>query len=218
MDSMSYMEQREAVASLMRRLYTYRLTTTSGGNISLRISDNLFCITPSKLDKGSLTGEQIAVVSMDGDNLTPELSLSIEVEMHRSALATRPDVNAVVHAHPVHASAFTAMRRKINTRLLAESWYLLEEPAFAPYERMGTKGLASSVADSLSRSNVVLMENHGVITVGKTLIEAFDLIEVLENSARMTVIAETLAGSGRGWEISPLDDRQCRELLRMKQQ
>lgn len=216
MDIKRFASERKAVADLMGRLYTCRLTTTSGGNISLRLSDNLFCITPSKLDKANLVGDKIAIVTMDGENLTPDLPLSIESEMHRQVLLTRPDIQAVVHAHPCYASAFTAMKRPINTRLLAESWFLIEEPAFAPYARMGTVDLAKTVATSLEHANVVLMENHGVLTVGQTLLEAFDLIEVLENSAKMTFITETLASTKVGWETSALDEDRCEELMRMK--
>lgn len=216
MDIKRFASERQSVAALMSRLYTCRLTTTSGGNISLRLTDDLFCITPSKLDKANLTGDLIAVVSMDGENLTPELPLSIESEMHRKALGARPDMQAIVHAHPCYASAFTAMKRPINTKLLAESWFLLEEPAFAPYARMGTVGLAEVVASALGHANVVLMENHGVLTVGKTLLEAFDLIEVLENSAKMTFITETLEATRSGWETSALDKQRCEELLHMK--
>lgn len=216
MDIERFASERAQVAALMNRLYIYRLTTTSGGNISLRLSEDLFCITPSQIDKANLTGDLVAVVNMQGENLTPHLRLSMESEMHRRALVARKDVSAVVHAHPVYASAFTAMRRQVNTKLLAESWYLLGEPAFAPYERMGTHGLARVVSEALAHTNVVLMENHGVLTVGKSLIDAFDLIEVLENSAKMTFITETLAATNRGWETSALDAPRCKEIDQMK--
>jgi len=216
MDIERFAPQRAQVAAMMTRLYQCRLTTTSGGNISLRLSEDLFCITPSKLDKANLTGDLIAVVTFAGENLTPHLPLSIESEMHRKALSNRLDISAVVHAHPSYASAFTAMKRAINTKLLAESWFLLEQPAFASYERMGTVALAEAVAASLAKSNVVLMENHGVLTIGKTLIEAFDLIEVLENSAMMTFVTEMLAATGKGWQTSALDEARCDELMRMK--
>lgn len=215
MDIAQYYTQRQQVADIMKRLYTCRLTTTSGGNISLRLSDDLFCITPSKLDKANLTADLIAVVTMEGENLTPLLPLSIEAGMHRMALESRADISAVVHAHPSFASAFTAMKRPIDTRLLAEAWFLLEKPAFASYARMGTAELAESVAACLATSNVVLMENHGVLTVGKSLIEAFDLIEVLENSAKMTFITSLMNIAQNGC-VSALDDKRCEELMRMK--
>jgi len=106
------------------------------------------------------------------------------------------------------------MKKPINTKLLAESWFLLEEPAFAPYQRMGTPDLASSVVECIAHSDVVLMENHGVLTVGKTLVNAFDLIEVLENSAKMTFITQMMSLSN--WEVSPLNEQKCDELMRMK--
>ncbi|MGI6433096.1 MAG: class II aldolase/adducin family protein [Sphaerochaetaceae bacterium] len=207
--------QRAEVAAVMTRLYNCRLTTTSGGNISYRLNDELFCITPSKLDKANLTKDLIAVVTMEGENLTPHLELSIESEMHRKTLLARSDMNAVVHAHPNYASAFTALKGKINTKLLAEAWFLLEEPAFASYARMGTDSLADVVAQMVKTNNVILMENHGVLTVGPTLVSAFDLIEVLENSAKMTFITEMMALTKK-WEISALDPQRLEELMNMK--
>lgn len=210
-----FAQQRGQVASIMTRLYQTRLTTTSGGNISLRLNKELFCITPSKLDKANLSSDTIAVVTLEGENLTPHLPLSIESEMHRKCLLSRPDIDAVVHAHPVYASLFTAMKGTINTKLLAESWYLLEEPAFAPYSQMGSTSLADTVSQMVKESPVILMENHGVLTIGKTLIEAFDLIEVLENSAKMTFISEMLESTGK-WKISSLNRERSDELMRMK--
>ncbi len=214
MDISRYDSIRTQVADIMGRLYRTRLTTTSGGNISFRLSDELFCITPSQVDKASLTSDVIAVVGFDNTNHTPALRLSIESEMHRRVLMARPDIKAVVHAHPVYASSFTAMREPIHTRLLAESYFLLEEPYFAPYKRMGTADLADSVVEGVKKSNVILMENHGVLTVGKSLIEAFDLIEVLENSAKMTFITRMMGRAGA--EVSPLDQMRCEELMDMK--
>lgn len=214
MDISLYDGIRQQVADTMSRLYRTRLTTTSGGNISFRLSDDLFCITPSQLDKAGLTGEVIAVVGFDGTNHTPHLKLSIESEMHRRVLMARRDINAVVHAHPVYASSFTAMNKPINTHLLAESYFLIGEPYLAPYKRMGTSELADSVVEGIQTTRVVLLENHGVLTVGNSLIEAFDLIEVLENSARMTFITEMMKLTGTA--ISPLDDQRCVELNEMK--
>lgn len=207
--------ERSEVAAMMSRLYSSSLTTTSGGNISLRVDGDKFCITPSKLDKANLDKDQIAVVGFDGTNYTPALALSIESEMHRRSLLHRQDINAVIHAHPCHASAFTALGGNINTKLLAESWYLLEEPVFAPYRVMGSVQLADTIVACLKQSNVILMENHGVLAVGKTLLEAFDLLEVLENAARMTMIVHTMEATGK-YHVSALSDERCAELMAIK--
>ncbi len=212
MDLNQFASQREAVAAVMSRLYQTGLTTTSGGNVSCRLSDDLFCITPGSLDKAHLRGDLIAVVTTDGENLTPEITLSTETDLHRMVLAARPDIQAVVHAHPCYATAFTAMNRPIHTRLIGESWVLLGDVAVAEYAPMGTMKLAQIVAEVARSADAILMRHHGALTVGRDLLHAFDRLEVLERSARMTYITETLAASGRGWEVNLLSSEACSEI------
>ena len=215
MDNLSeFYEARKSVATFMARLYNTRLTTTTGGNISVRAGKYFFCITPSGIDKANLTPEMIAVVSFDGVNLTPHLKLSMESEMHRLILEQNPNVNAVVHAHPVFASMFTASKPDsltIDTRLTAEAWYVLGQPAFAPYQKMGTKQLAAEVAYHARQNSVVLMQNHGILATGDSLVQAFDKIEILENAAKMTVFSKLLERSG--FDFNELTDEQCNELV-----
>ena len=179
-----YFEERAAVADFMRRLYERGLTTSLGGNISLKAGE-LVLITPAKLDKGKLTPEQIGMISIKGENLTPNIELSIETEMHLSVLQNRPDISAVIHAHPTTATFYTASDIDIDTTLTAEAYAVLGHPARAPYALMGTKGLAHSLTQAALKSNVVLMENHGILTLGVNLLEAFNRMEVLECAAKM---------------------------------
>ncbi|MDF7825845.1 class II aldolase/adducin family protein [Pontiellaceae bacterium B12227] len=186
-------EQKQAVADCMNRLYAQGLTTTSGGNISLRISDELILLTPSATDKGRMRAEQIAVIGLDGTNHTPELKPSGETSMHLEIYKRRPDVLAIVHAHPPMASVFTTVEEPLNVKLIAESYAIIGEPAVAPYSLTGTQELADSVASALAETrSCVLMKNHGVLTVGTTLLEAFDRIEVLENAAKINIYARQL--------------------------
>jgi L-fuculose-phosphate aldolase len=197
--------EREQVASIMRRLYRQGLTTCSGGNVSLRCGV-VILITPSGTDKGEITAEEIGAVTPEGDNLLPGLRLSIETEMHLEVYRNRPDVNGIVHAHPVTASAFAALDRDIDTRLTAETWHVLGTPVRADYALMGTKDLARIVGEAVRRGNAVIMENHGVLTVGRTLFEAFDRLELLEAAAKMTWITHTM-GSPR-----PLTEARIQEM------
>lgn len=197
--------EREQVASIMRRLYRQGLTTCSGGNVSLRCGV-VILITPSGTDKGEITAEEIGAVTPEGDNLLPGLRLSIETEMHLEVYRNRPDVNGIVHAHPVTASAFAALDRDIDTRLTAETWHVLGMPVRAPYALMGTAELARAVGQAAGKGNAVIMENHGVLTVGRTLFEAFDRLELLEAAAKMTWITHTM-GSPR-----PLTEARIQEM------
>ncbi len=198
---MIYKNEREEVAYFMRRLYTQNLTTCSGGNLSLKVDDNTVLITPSQLDKGRLTAEQIGVLTMDGENLTPELKTSMETWMHLAIYKKRGDVKAIVHAHPAIASSFAVSdKKKIKTCLTGEGRYLLGEPVFAPYKLMGTKDLAEVVSECSLKTNVILMENHGILTVGTDMLQAFNRLEVLEVAAKITLITEVL---GNQKELEP---------------
>lgn len=185
-----FKKERKEVASFMRRLYNHGLTTTSGGNISCRISGDIILITPSATDKGRMRWKEVGVMSILGQNLTPDLKPSIEFEMHLSIYRWNKDVLAVVHAHPVVATSFTAMKCKIDTNLTAEAAAILGTPLLVPYALMGSAGLAEVVSDNVQKSDILLLENHGILTTGTTLLQAFDKIEVLENAAKMTLITD----------------------------
>jgi L-fuculose-phosphate aldolase len=189
---MRYAAQKEIVATFMRRLYTQGLTTCSGGNISMRVDETMVLLTPSALDKGTIQAEQIGEMSLEGENFTPHLKPSIEARMHLALYQARPEINAVVHAHPALSSSFAVSAVPINCELIAESRAILGTPVVAPYALMGTEDLAQSVATAARQGDVVLMANHGVLTVGLTMLQAFDRIEVLEAAARITLVSRFL--------------------------
>jgi len=190
---MRNIHEREQVAAFMRRLYRQGLTTTSGGNISLRCQDGTVAITASKLDKGELDANGVGLVTMSGENLTPELHLSIETGMHLAIYQKHPEATSIVHAHPSTAGAFTASRMPIDTKLTAETYAILGSCIpVVPYALMGSSQLAQLAAETLAEFPCVLLENHGVVTVGKTLLEAFDRLELVEAAAKMTLTTRQL--------------------------
>ena len=206
MKGYDFKAERKELARFMRRLYRYRLTTTSGGNISHRISDEIILITPSATDKGEMRWHEIGIMSINGDNLTPGLKLSIESALHTGIYKKNSHVKAIVHAHPVFASSFTAMKAEIDTNLTAEARVICGEPLMVPYALMGSSELADIVAESSCRSDILLLENHGVLTTGKNLLQAFDKLEVLENAAKMTLIVNMMGNK------SPLSEMRINEL------
>jgi len=179
---------KQEVAYFMQRLYNKGLTTSLGGNISCRINNETIAITPSQTDKGRITTDLIGIVKMDGTSLSPNLKLSMETWMHLSIYNVKPEVKAIVHAHPPLASFFAVSGKKLNCRLSGEGRAMLGEPAYAPYALMGTKELAGIVAEASLKSNVVILQNHGVITMADSLLVAFDRLEVAEFTARLTIL------------------------------
>jgi L-fuculose-phosphate aldolase len=178
----------------MRRLYRCFLTTTSGGNISCRCSDGNIAITASQADKGEQSAEYVGVVTPDGELLTPGLKLSIETGLHLAVYAARPDISAIVHAHPVTATFFAAARDcQLDTHITAEAYAVAGDIVRIPYALMGTEKLAQLTAEYMKNYNCGLMENHGVITLGTSLLAAFDRMELLESAAKQTIWASTIA-------------------------
>ncbi|MCK9190913.1 MAG: class II aldolase/adducin family protein [Sphaerochaetaceae bacterium] len=214
MNNLVFYKERKCVADFMKRLYDRQITTASGGNISMRLNDELFCITPSALDKGNLTPEVIAIVSLkDGKNMTDKIKLSIETEMHRKVLLERPDVNAVVHAHPIYASTFaTAQPCSLSTRYSAEAFYFIGDVVNVPYRLMGTPDLANIVAEYMNDKsrNCILMEKHGALAVGKTMLNAFDRMELLERMAVMNIVSKQIPNS------EELTDEQLEAIRNMR--
>jgi L-fuculose-phosphate aldolase len=208
----SYLEEREELAYLTKRLYERGLTTCSGGNVSIRTAGGHVLITPSALDKARIRCEQIGMLALTGQNLTPHITTSMETSMHLAIYAARADVGAVVHAHPTMATSFTTTKKEICTTLTAEAYLLLGRPVMAPYAMTGTRALADSVAEVIGDCDVVLMENHGIVTVGPTLLKAFDRLEVLEAAANMTLITALLGGH------SPITAARLEELDQLKVQ
>ena len=201
---------KKEIAYFMRRLYRQKLTTTSGGNISAKKGKSIF-ITPSAIDKGEMLTEQVGELDLDGNVIESKHKLSIETAMHLAIYKARPDVSAIVHAHPPYGTAYASSSKTFDSKLTSEGRLVLGEIAFAKYALMGTQGLADIVAKQAKNSNIILMENHGIIALGETLLEAFDKLEVLEFTAKMNFITETLNMR------KPLSDKQAKEIDNMNQ-
>ena len=206
MSDQSYKKYKKEVAGYMRRLYKKNLTTASGGNISMKLENGRILITPSGTDKGKIKGNQICILSENGENITEGYRVSMETAMHLAIFKIRPEVTAIVHAHPPIASAFTALDKDIDCTLTAEARAVIGKPEKAPYALMGTAELATAVAKVAANANVILLQNHGILCMGETMLMAFDRMEVLESCAKMTVVAELMKG------IKPLSREQLKAI------
>ena len=189
---MKFLKEREEVAYFMRRLYERRLTTCSGGNISVKVDENKILITASLSDKGRLNKKQVGIVTIDGQNMTKGLKLSMETNMHLNIYKIRKNIKAVIHSHPTVASGFACSDKKINCKLTGESYFILGTPIYAKYALMGSDKLADIVSNEALNTNVIIMKNHGIITLGNSLMESFNKMEIIEEAAKLTLITDLL--------------------------
>ncbi|HOI31910.1 MAG: class II aldolase/adducin family protein [Bacteroidales bacterium] len=186
---------KKEIAYFMRRLYKRGLTTTSGGNISVKLPNGMVLITASQTDKGRMKASDVGMTDIHGRNLSNKLKLSMETGMHLAVYKNRPEVHAIVHAHPPLATSFAVAHKSINVNLMGESRAVVGKIATAPYQLMGTLALAEVVATEITTANAVLLANHGVLTVGKSLLEAFDRLEVVESCAKVELLSSLIGGA-----------------------
>lgn len=177
---MMFKKERKEVAKIMRRLYAQGLTTSSGGNVSFKNENGFVFITASQTDKSCIKWKDIIVFDDNKNNITPKLKPSMESGMHLKIYETRKDISAIVHSHPIYASSYAVAGSIPNTALTGEASLLLGKISLSEYELMGTEKLAVEVANKLQDTDVCIMKNHGAISIGKSLFEAFDKMEVLE--------------------------------------
>lgn len=182
-----WLHPREQLIETMARVYRYRMTTTSGGNLSIRDPDGSIWITPSRVDKGALTAADIVRVRPDGtrEGLHPPSS---EFPFHAEIYRRRPDIGAILHAHPGALVAFSICRLLPDTRVQSHAHTVCGRLAFAAYACPGTQELGDNIAASFADgADCVLLENHGVVIGGTDLHDAFQRFETLE------FVAQTLA-------------------------
>lgn len=188
----SYVAPRDEILQAIARIYRYRMTTTSGGNLSIRDDDGDIWITPAGIDKGTLRREDMIRVATDGKSYGPHRPSS-ELPFHQEIYRTRPDIRGIVHAHPVALVAFSLVHQVPDTRLFHQSLHVCGAAGFAPYELPGSEALGRNVAGVFRQLfDCVLLENHGAVTGGRSLEEAFHRFETLEFTAKTIIKARQL--------------------------
>jgi len=192
----------DELLATMGRIYAYRMTTTSGGNLSIREDNGDIWITPTRVDKGTLRRDDMVLVRKDGSVVGPHPPSS-EFPLHQAIYGARPELRGIVHAHPVALVAFSAIHQVPNTQLFPKAKSVCGEVAFATYELPGSKALGLTVAEKFSQgSSCAILENHGVVTAGVNLGEAFQRFETLEFVGRTIIKGRQLG------EVRFLTDQQ----------
>ena len=182
----------DQLVMIMARIYAYGMTTTSGGNLSIRDENGDIWITPSGIDKGNLTRADIMQIKPDGTVIGPHTP-SVELPIHRDIYKLRPDLHAIVHAHPPVMVAFSLVRQVPDMHLIPNASLVCGEIALAKYDIPGSQQLGRNIAEKFAEGyNTVLMENHGVICGAKDLYHAFMVFETATSSAQIELDARKL--------------------------
>jgi L-fuculose-phosphate aldolase len=183
---------RDQIAEICRHIYRAGLTTTSGGNLSLIDEDGMIWVSPAAVDKGRLRGEDVVGLHPDG-SLRGSRKPSSEVPFHRAIYRARPDLRAIIHAHPPALVAFSIAQRQPDLTILPEALRICGRVGFAPYALPGSKELGTGIAAEFEKGHdAVIMENHGAVVGGRDLLDAFVRFEALEFAARIEADAASV--------------------------
>lgn len=185
---------RDQIVEVITRIYRTGLTTTSGGNISIKDEEGNIWITPAAVDKGTLQGHDIVCMAPDGTKKTGFHRPSSEYPFHRAIYEARPDLTAIVHAHPPALVSFATVRKIPDMNIIPQARKVCGEIGYARYACPGTEALGDSISAQFQQGcDSVIMENHGTVVGGRDIKEAFVRFETFEFSAR-TIINASIIG------------------------
>jgi len=191
---MSDIQLRADIVEVGRRLWTRGFVASNDGNISVRLGPDRLLMTPSNVSKGFMAPEMMVVTDLDGQLVSgaPERKPSSEILMHLVAYRQRPDVHAVVHAHPPLATGFAVAGIALDRAVLAEVVTTLGAIPIAEYGTPSTRELADTVAPYVKAHDGLLLANHGALALGRDLFSAYYKMETIEHFARISLVARLL--------------------------
>ncbi len=189
---MSIYEVRHEIVRLGKLLHDKGLIAATDGNISVRLSDHTILVTPTCMSKGMMTPEDLVIVDNNGKRLEGFREVSSEVAMHMMIYRTRPDVSAIVHAHPPTATGFAAAGMALDQPLISEVVLTLGSVPLARYGTPGTDELVSALQPLVTDHNAILMANHGVVAYAEDLLTAYMYMETVEHFAKIALTAHLL--------------------------
>ena len=201
---------KEQMCDIGRRIWLKGFCAGNEGNHSYRISENRVLCTPTGISKGNLKPEDICTVDMEGKQVAGKRKRTSEILLHLSIYKARPDVKAVVHSHPPHATAFAIANVELPTCIHPEAEVFLGAVKTAKYVTPGDTRLGESILPYVKDSNTILLQNHGTVTYDKDLENAYYKLEIVDAYSRILILAKQIGN------IRPLDSAEMKELLELK--
>lgn len=209
-------ELRQQMVRIGQMMYERGLLCGFEGNLSVRLGDNRILITPSGLHKGLLRPEQLLIVDSEGrvigypTEARRGLRPTSELPMHLEAYRQRPDIAAVIHAHPPLTVALSIAGIPMDTPMLPEVIVLLGVIPMAPYSLSSSTEGADAIRELVRRHDALVLQRHGTLTVGNSLTQAFMRLETVEQNARIHFMLAQLGAGG------PLEGKEVARLLKMR--
>ncbi|HEY1308795.1 MAG TPA: class II aldolase/adducin family protein [Vicinamibacterales bacterium] len=183
---------RADIVEAGRRLYARAYVASNDGNISARLDDTRLITTPKSVSKGFMTPDMMVIVDYDGKKLAGDREASSELPMHLEIYRNRPDVNAVVHAHPPTATGFAVAGIPLTRAVLAEVVTTLGSIPIAEYGTPSTAELPEAVRKYIKAHDGMLLANHGAVTCCRTVMTAYYKMETIEHFAKISLVARLL--------------------------
>ncbi len=201
-------EAKKALVDIGRRIYEKGFVAANDGNISCKVDPNTIWITPTGVSKGFMTSDMMIKMDLDGKIIAGKLKPSSEFKMHLRVYKENPEVKAVTHAHPPIATSFAIAGISLDKAILPEAVVQLGSVLVAPYATPGSQGVPDSIAPYCKTYNGVLLANHGALSWGKDIYEAYYRMESIEYYASVLMYTGYIIGKQN--ELSP---SQVEELL-----
>ncbi len=188
------MEERLELVKFCRKVYDKGFVSATDGNLSLRLDSGRILITPSGKNKGEVQPEDLIIIDTNGNKLEGKGKVSTEAKIHLLAYNSRPEVNAVVHCHPVYATAFATAGIELTQPVFPEVILSLGKIPLCKYGTPSTDELPDSMKPYINHAWALLLQNHGAVTLGVSIQDAYYKMEKLEHAAQTIFIAKVLGG------------------------
>jgi L-fuculose-phosphate aldolase len=187
-------EYRDDIVEVGRLMFQKGWVAANDGNISIRLDAERILATPTGISKGMMHPEDLIVVDMRGNKISGRRERTSEIDMHLKIYELRPDIGAVVHAHPPVTTGFATAGKPLNMALLPEVVIGLGCVPLAAYGLPGTPALTEPMIPLIPKYDALLMANHGAVCYGEEVFQAYFRMETMEHFARITLVAELLGG------------------------
>ncbi len=194
-----------------KKMYEKQYIVATEGNLSCRIDQDQILTTASGACKGELSEDDLVFVDMDGRPVRGNRKPSTEIAMHLEVYRQREDVKAVVHAHPPYTLALVLSGVRLDQPFLPESALILGAVPVIPYARPSTMEVPESIRPFINKTDVMVLDRHGSLTVGKSLREAFYKLEFLEHDSKILWLAR------QSGPVSPMDTAETGELMKLRE-